>query len=173
MAKKDKPKSEAFVNTVIEKLKGPDTAFGAALRRADNPATKDQSWEYLCPWCDITKGREYNPFALIGAALAKAKPDRNGDLGIGKAIARCYSDGGTSGGNEQPAAKIKLRRLLACHTAEEACGILRSLLGLIKSRGIALDYAGLLKDLLSTTEYFNEIIKAKWARDFYYKKGEE
>jgi CRISPR system Cascade subunit CasB len=174
-------KEEAFVDTVIEKLKGPDTAFGAALRRADNPDTEYQCWDFLCrgwgrnqiPWCDITKSRERKPYALIGAALARAKPDRNGNLEIGRAIARCYSGEGASNGNEQPAAKVKLRRLLTCDTTEEACGILRSLLGLIRSRGIALNYAGLLKDLLSSPEYFNEHIKVKWARDFYYKKEEE
>jgi len=109
-------KEEKFVNWVIGKLKGPDTAFGAALRRADNPATEYQGWEYLNPWCDIEKNWEVKPYALISAALARAKPEFNGNLGIGQAIARCYADGGTINGNEQPAAKAKLRRLLACDT---------------------------------------------------------
>ena len=175
MAQEDKTKSkeEAFVKTVIERLKGPDTSFGALLRRADNPATEYQSWEYLCRWCDIEKSWKYKPYALVGAALARAKQQTNGHLGIGRAIAQCYSDEGKSNGNEQPAARAKLRRLLACDTAEEACGILRSLLSLIGSRNIQLNYAGLLKDLLYSNEWFNDRVKAKWARDFYYKKKEE
>jgi CRISPR system Cascade subunit CasB len=171
-------KEEKFVNWVIGKLKGPDTAFGAVLQRADNPATEYQGWEYLNPWCDIGKNWEVKPYALIGAALARAKPDFNGNLGIGQAIARCYSDGENTNGNEQPAAKAKLRRLLACDNTEEACGILRPLLSLIESRKIPLDYAGLLKDLRPNpynpnNERFNDHIKAKWAKDFYYKKEED
>ena len=111
MAQDDKTKSkeEAFVKTVIERLKGPDTSFGALLRRADNPATEYQSWEYLCRWCDIEKSWKYKPYALVGAALARAKPQTNGHLGIGRAIAQCYSDEGKSNGNEQPAARAAVR----------------------------------------------------------------
>lgn len=170
---KTKSKEEAFVKTVIEKLQGPDTSFGALLRRADNPATEYQSWEYLCRWCDIEKSWKYKPYALIGAALARAKPGANGHLSIGRTIAQCYSDEGKFNGNEQPAARAKLRRLLACDSAEEACGILRPLLSLIGSRGIPLNYADLLKDLQYSNERFNAHVKAKWARDFYYKKEEE
>jgi CRISPR system Cascade subunit CasB len=170
---KTRSKEEAFVKAVIEKLKGQDTSFGALLRRADNPATEYQSWEYLCRWCDIEKSWKYKPYALIGAALARAKPDANGHFGIGRAVALCYSDEGKFNGNEQPAAKAKFRRLLACDTTEEACGILRPLLGLIESRKIQLNYAELLKDLLYSNEWFNDHIKSKWARDFYYKKEEE
>jgi CRISPR system Cascade subunit CasB len=170
---KTQSKEEKFINWVIGKLKGPDTAFGAALRRADNPVTESQSWGYLNTWCNIEKKWEVKPYALIGAALARAKPEFNGNLGIGQAIARCYSDGENANGNEQPAAKTKLRRLLACDNVEEACGILRPLLSLIESRKIPLDYAGLLKDLRYNNEWFNDHIKAKWAKDFYYKKEED
>jgi CRISPR system Cascade subunit CasB len=170
---KTKSKEEDFVKTVIERLKGPDTSFGALLRRADNPATEYQSWEYLCRWCDIGKSWKYKPYALIGAALSRAKPQADGRLGIGQAIARCYSDEGKFNGNEQPAAKAKLRRLLACDTTEEACVMLRPLLSLIESRQIQLNYADLLKDLSCSNEWFNSHIKAKWARGFYYKKEEE
>jgi CRISPR system Cascade subunit CasB len=178
VTQKDKKlRAEAFVDDVIKRLKKHDTAFGAALRRADNPATERQSWEYLCRWCDITKKWECKPYALIGAALAKAKPEVNGHLGIGRAIARCYPDEKEFNDNKQSAATIKLRRLLACDTTEEACVILRSLLSLIEARrlshNIQLDYADLLKDLLHSNEWFNNRVKAKWAMDFYRKKEEE
>lgn len=172
-------KEEAFVQTVIKRLKGPDTAFGAVLRRADNPDTEYQSWEFLCEgrnkgqWCDITKSRERKAYALIGAALARAKPDKDGNLGIGRAIARCYSDSGSLSDQDHSAAKAKFRRLLACNTTEEACRILRPLLSLINSRGIALNYSGLLRDLLFSRESFNEYVKPRWARDFYHKREKE
>lgn len=172
-------KAEDFVKTVIEKLKGPDTAFGAVLRRADNPATEYQCWGFLCQgwnqqrWCDIEKSRERKPYTLIGAALARAKPDRDGGLGIGRAIARCYPDEDVFSAQNNSPAKVKIRRLLACDTVEEACGILRPLLALIISRDAALNYAKLLSELLSSDEYFNEYVKPRWAKDFYYKKGEE
>ncbi|MDR0926057.1 MAG: type I-E CRISPR-associated protein Cse2/CasB [Hungatella sp.] len=170
-----KTRSDVFVEMVIGRLneKSPDTAFGAALRKADNPATEYQSWEYLAKWCDIEKSWERKPFVLIGAALARAKPVNDGNLGIGQAIARCYSDEGTYNGNEKDGAKAKLRRLLACTATEEACEILRPLLNLINSRGVSLNYAGLLKELLYFDERFNDRIKPRWAKDFYYKKEDD
>jgi CRISPR system Cascade subunit CasB len=170
-------KTERFVQNVLEKLQGPDTSFGAMLRRADDPVAGYLSWPYLCRWCNIELSWEYKPYALIGAALAKAKPGRNGNMGIGQALVLCYSSEGTFDGAEQDAAQKKIRRLLACTSGEEACGILRPLLRLINSREtsrpVELDYAALLRDLLSRPETFNRRVRAQWARDFYYKKEEE
>ena len=61
-----------------------DSAFGAALRRADNPATESQAWEYLASWCDLDKDLERRPFATVAAAIAHAKPDKDGFFGIGE-----------------------------------------------------------------------------------------
>ena len=47
-------KGRSFVRYVLGRL-DQDPAFGAALRRADNPATEYQSWEYLAPWCDLER----------------------------------------------------------------------------------------------------------------------
>jgi len=154
-----KDRAEAFVGFAIEKLKV-DTSFGAALRRADNPATEYQSWEYLAPWCDLDKPWDRLPFAIIASAMARAKPQKNGTIGIGKALAACYKDGKNSG-----PAKARLRRLLACRSTEEACRILRPILSLIESKGQGsiLSYSVLLNDLL----YFGEQKRLKWATDFY------
>lgn len=152
-----KDKTESFVGFVIEKLKV-DTGFGAALRRADNPATEYQSWEHLASWCELDKPWVRLPFATIAAALARAKPQKDGYMGIGQALAACY------GKNTDPA-KARLRRLLACRSTEEACRIMRPILSLIasKGQGSALDYSSLLRDLL----YFGEKQRLKWAEDFY------
>lgn len=156
-----KTKGSAFVEFVLRRLTQ-DTAFGAALRRADNPATEYQSWEYLANWCDLEKEWERRPFTIIAAALAKAKPASDGNQGLGRAIAACFEDG-----NQSDAAKAKLRRLLACDTVIEVCAILRPLLSLIESRGVPVKYGELLDDLL----WFKaERTRARWATDFYGRK---
>ncbi len=160
-AKKAK-KEETFVSYLIRRL-GEDNSFGAMLRRADNPATEYQAWEHLVSWCDIENKRQRLPFAIISSALARVKPAKDGHLGIGQGIARCYEDGAKS-----DAAKARLRRLLACNTTEEACRILRPILSLIQSRGVPIKYSRLLEELL----WFNETRKVRWAVDFYGRKEE-
>ena len=152
-----KTRGETFIDYVIGRLAN-DNAFGTALRRADNPATEYQAWEYLVHWCDIDKPWERYPYTTVVAALARAKPKRDGNLSIGRAIASCYDDGRNS-----DAAKSKLRRLLACDTSEEVCRILRSILRLIQSRGVSIRYSSLLDELL----WFGEKQKIKWAIDFF------
>lgn len=154
-----KSRAQRFVDHVILQMVQ-DTAVGAALRRADNPATESQAWEYLAGWCDLEKEWERRPYALIGAAVAHAKPRHDGALDIGRAIAQCYEDG-----NQSDPAKARLRRLLACDSYQEACVILRPVLSLIASKNIPIGYGRLLQDLL----YFGdgERVKARWAMNFY------
>ena len=160
-----KSREHAFIEYVLGRMKI-DNAFGAALRREDNPVTEYQSWEYLVGWCDLEKAWERRPYATIASAIAHAKPAADGSLGIGKAIAACYEDG-----NKSDAAKSKLRRLLASDSAGEACAALRPLLSLIFSRGASIGYGKLLNELL----YFGdgEKIKVKWAVDFYGRRRDD
>jgi CRISPR system Cascade subunit CasB len=154
-------KSEQFVKFIIDLIQKNNGA-AAALKRADNPATEYQSWEYLARFIDIDKDYERLPYATIASALAKAKAEHNGAVRIGEAIARCYEDGKDS---EQ--AQAKLRRLLACDSVEETCRVLRGLFSLINSKaGIQLNYAELLQDLY----WFNadsQRVKSRWAQNFY------
>ena len=158
-----KGREQVFIEYVLGRMKN-DNAFGAALRRADNPSTEYQSWEYLAGWCDLEKAWERRPFATIASAIAYAKPAADGTLGIGKAIATCYEDG-----NKSDSAKSKLRRLLACGSTEEVCVILRPLLSLISSHGARIGYGRLLNELL----YFGEKTKEKWAVDFYGRRRDD
>lgn len=161
--KKKAGRGTAFATFVIERLKQ-DTGFGARLRRADNPATEYQAWEILAKWCDIEKTWERVPFAMVGAAIAKSKPAHDGSLPLGKAIAYSYEKG-----NQDDAAKAKLRRLIACTTVEESCMVLRTLLRLISARGMHLNYGQLLDQLL----FFGEKTRLRWASDFYGKRGDD
>ena len=163
--KKDKAsRGGAFVAHALQRMKD-DTGFGAALRRADNPATEYQAWEYLAPWCELDNIRERLPFATVAAALARAKPARDGHQRIGQALAACYDDG-----NQSDNAKSKLRRLLACDSVEESCRVLRPLLSLLASKEKArLNYGSLLDDLL----WFGERTQQRWAMDFFGRRGDD
>ncbi|NTU67616.1 MAG: type I-E CRISPR-associated protein Cse2/CasB [Chlorobiaceae bacterium] len=158
---------EAFVQYVIG-LCQKDKGAAAALRRADNPATEYQSWEYLARFSINLENRfERIPYATIAAAIARAKIDSNGTSGIGKAIAFCYDEKCKS---EQ--AKARIRRLLACNSVPEACRILRPILSLIETKTqISIDYARLLRQLVSFG-YDSNRVKSAWALDFYRQSSE-
>lgn len=151
-------RAQAFVDYVLKNLEQ-DKGMGAKLRRADNPATEYQSWEYLARFgINLEHTRERKIFSAVAAAAARAKPKTDGNLRLGKAIAGIYSEG-----NQSEQGQARLRRMLACASAEEACDVLRPLLQLIAAKGQALHYGRLLNELL----YFNEKTKERWAQDFF------
>ena len=155
-------REERFVTGVL-KLCGDDKGVAARLRRADNPATEYQSWELLAKYgVDLEKAFERLPFSSVAAAIAKAKVERNGNLGLGQAIAASYEKG-----NNSDQAKARFRRLLACDDLVELCRILRPLLSLIDSKaGAVLDYVRLLKQLRRFA-FSPHQVKAQWAQEFY------
>ncbi len=154
-------RGEGFVAYLLKRCE--DRGEAARLRRADNPATEYQSWEILAAFgVDLEKQWERLPFACIAASLARLEERRDGNAGIGRALAGCYEEG-----NQSDAARLRLRRLLACDSVEEACRILRPVLRLIGSRGRSpLNHARLL-DELQRFHRDGQTIKARWAQDFY------
>jgi CRISPR system Cascade subunit CasB len=162
MAEGKKTFSENFIEHILSGL-GVNRRMGACLRRADNPATEYQSWEYLAPLGlfppDASLARiRRRVFTLIAAALARAKPAQDGVYGLGKSLRGVYAE------SDSKQAIARLRRLLACSSLEETCDVLRPTLRLIadKSR-YPISYAGLMTDLL----YYEERVREQWAREFF------
>lgn len=155
-------RDDRFVSGVIQQCQQ-DKGLAARLRRADNPATEYQSWELLAAYgIDLEKDYQRLPFVTVAAAIAKAKVERNGRLGLGRALAACYEDG-----RDSDQAKARLRRLLACDDLPELCRILRPLFSLIDSKGSqALDYTRLLGQLRRFA-FNTQQVRAQWAQDFY------
>lgn len=158
-------RNDRFVSQIMAVLEK-DKGMAARLRRADNPATEYQSWEFLAGFgIDLEKEYQRLPFVTVAAAMAKA--GGNGSLRLGQAIARCYDDG-----NQSDQAKAKLRRVLACDELDELCRILRPVLTLIESRvPQPLDYIRLLTQLRSF-HWDAQKIKAQWAQEFYGQQAE-
>lgn len=163
--KKKQSQSLAFVDYIIRRSK--DNGVAAALRCADNPATEFKSWGVLADFgVPIDREDRRIPYATVAAAISRAKASGNGSRKIGLAIAGCYDDG-----NQSDQARMRLRRLLACDSTEEASKILRPLMKMMESRGVSgIDYASLLDDLLwFDNEPSRQRIKSRWAQQFYNK----
>jgi CRISPR system Cascade subunit CasB len=152
---------ERFVSAVFA-VKQADKGMTARLRRADNPSTEYQSWEFLARFgVNLEKDWERLPYAAVAAAICKGDQEHNGAAGLGKAVLSCYD------GDQDGAGKSRLLRLLACEEVTELCRVLRPLLSLVASRGKArLDYARLLRQV----RWFSanpQRVRAEWAQDYY------
>lgn len=166
MEEKWAARPERFVNYVFERA-ARDTGFAAKMRRADNPATEDQSWATLAAFeVDLGRDSERLPFAVVGAAICRSNSSTDGENGIGAALASSYEVADIE--HVEKAAESRLRRLLACASTAELCQILRPVLRLVadKSR-LSLSYARLLADMLRFESRYQEDIKKRWAMDFY------
>ena len=141
-----------FVQTAISRC-DTDKGFAARLRRADNPSTEYQSWDFLGQFnIDIENDYARLPYTTVVAAIARSKADGNGALA-------CYDYA-----RESEQAKSRLRRLLACNDLPEVCRVLRPLFALIQSKvNVPLDYVRLLKQL----RFFGHRTKTQWAQEFY------
>jgi len=162
LSEKKVDRSTAFVDYCLGRI-NKDTGFGAALRRADNPSTEYMSWEHLSKWCDLDNQQERLCFATVAAAVARSKKSDSHFGSFGKSIEKMYDEGSSS-----DAAKAKLRRLLACSNSIEACKWVRPSIRLAQSRNAPINFPLLLNDLL----WFGQIVKERWACDFYGRRGE-
>lgn len=151
-----------FVHSVIRRC-AVDRGVASALKKSDNPSTEYMSWDYLATFgINLEFEDSRLPYVTVGAAIARSKPDANGNVSLGKAIAHCYPDG-----NQSNPAKTRIRRLLACSEMAEVCMILRPLFSLISSRtSHPLDYVRLVGQI-RRFPHDPEQVKAQWAQEFY------
>lgn len=159
---------ESFVSHVIERCKK-DKGLAARLRRADNPTTEYQSWEFLASMgVDLEWENKRLPYSTIVAAIARAKPKENGNISLGRGIALAYgSSMSGESGKDSPQAKARVRRLLACSEVAELSRILRPILSLVQSRSeVSLDYARLLSQMVRFS-FHPDTVRAQWAQEFY------
>ena len=165
---KNQSNPAGFVNSVISRIKT-DTAFRAAMSRADNPAFESGAWEHLIGYCNIEFEAERLSFAFIGAAIARNRPDADcADIGFGQTFRSiCSND------DDKEREMRRFRRLIACDTIHELLPILRPILNYLASKGAKIGYAKLLNDLLC----WNQKIALTWTVQFIHKvsatEGEE
>lgn len=155
-------KSEQFVDRYIKMVRS-DTACRAALLRADNPVTAPAAWRYLVPFCPLTDKRQRLAYSLVGAAIAREKPESNGNLSIGEALRFLKSR------EDEDRELARLKRLLACSDSIELVGILQKTVRYLQSKDMKINYAKLLDDII----YWNEKTRIRWAEDFFVDQKED
>ena len=156
----------AFVARSIARVKT-DSACRAALRRADNPVTDSYAWEYLLPFCRLEIPAERFAYGLVGAAIARAMPEKDGVQDVGTALRNCCPGGSE---DEQKTELARLRRLLACDSVPELVAILRRVVRYLQSKGAPRSYRQLLTDVL----YWNDTTRIRWTQSFFrFKPAEE
>lgn len=94
---KENSLSKAFVGFVLERAsaapKIKDTGFVARMKRADNPDLEYQVWNILLKFnVDIEFAARRLPFCLIGAALCRRQPEKDGIFGLGASLRSCFGD---------------------------------------------------------------------------------
>ena len=150
----------SVVQSVFLRMKS-DSAFRAALKRADNPAMEYQSWEYLADYgVQLDKDYVRLPYATVFAAMAKSGMESDGIYGLGQALCAAYD-----WDKESEPGRSKLRRIIACSDVAELCSVLRSVLQFIASKNVSVCYQSLLDDLIHFGD--GEWVKSKWAQQFY------
>lgn len=170
MESNEHPRAQRFVSSVLARC-GQDNGFAARLRRADNPDTEYYALGDLCNLgINVENDFERLPFALVGAALCRHSPPRDGGMNLGEALRACFE--------EEKQGATRLRRLLACDRQDELCRVLRPVLSLVAARasdrGVSLCYAGLLDDLLDfRSDFRQQRIKLQWAQGYYRNKAKE
>lgn len=163
-----KPNPYAFVNSVISRIKNDDTAFRAAMTRADNPQIEYQAWRYLIELGKVDLKIEWQrrAYALVGAAIARERPPKDGSQSLGEALKMCC----IKPGKVDDSVDSRFRRILACDSREELITVLRQIIRYVQNNEkVSLKYGKLLSDIL----FFRDDIKRKWAEDFYPKKSED
>ena len=159
-------KSDKYVDYVFSRIK--DKAMAADLRHGDNSAYSVKAAARIHRFVDIGNDTQVRIYTLIGSAIVKSGQKENGTCGLGNAYWRIYHD--TCREDEFP---HRLERLLACDDIDELLDLLRQSLSLIRSKGIQLDFARLLREVesfRSGSEKRNKV-RASWASD-YFNKGD-
>lgn len=133
----------------------------AALRRASSPGTARQAWPVIHSLGEDIRSHA----ALTVGALFAEHPNEDDALSFGVTCRRIATDKGRE--REIPESfERRFRRLIACDTAEDVAGQLKSWIRFASAKGVGVNYERLFNDL-AYWEKSAEDIRLRWATGFW------
>ncbi len=148
--------TQKIIQTIIDDMqKSKKTA--AALKCADNKNLQYKCQEYFVrkKFFSLFQANLSLIYYTIVASLSKSKVEQDGTLKFGEALAKCAFN------------IDKINKLLSCNSVKELCGNLKSILSIINSKKINLQFSSLLLDccLFNTTKRRLEV-KTRWLQQY-------
>lgn len=155
--------SESFVSYIVDVCKR-DKGIRADLRRADSDALEWKAWQYIHVFLeDLEKDeKKRNILVLIASSIASDTNPQNGNKKFGQAIRLIYPPP-----KEYKQFPLRFARILSCDDIEELLLSMRPMIRLIASKGIKLDFAALMDDLLWFLQKEKQSdVKARWMQQY-------
>lgn len=141
-----------------------DRGLMSELRRGFSPATEHYAWPHLARWCNLDDDRQRTIFATVAACYALyPESTKAGNLGT---VLRTIAHHEQAGEDALRSFEGRFRRLITCSSAEDLLGHVRSVVQAARQRGIPINYAQLLEDLLRW-DFADRRIKTAWAQAYW------
>jgi CRISPR type I-E-associated protein CasB/Cse2 len=159
----DEKSAEQHAAGLMERLNQlrDDRGAMAELRRGLSPATEDRAWPWIARWCDITNERQRTIHAAVAAAFA-THPETASQGNMG-AVMCGIAQRNQKGDDGLKSYEAHFRRFLNCHSAQEVCERLPSVVRMAKQQSIAINYRQLFLDLC----YWGDRVKIRWAAAYW------
>lgn len=142
----------------LERIRN-DRGKMAALRRGLSPGTVMDAWPVVAE----IGGDIGQPVFVTLAALYATHPELSADQNFGETCRRI----GQQGSDKLPDSLLRrFRRLLSSDNTEDLLGQIRAWVRLASSKGVGVNYEGLMFDLLLWNKYADDI-RVRWARAFW------
>ena len=147
-----------FVTQVFKNCEADKTA-ASKYKRCNLERTEHYAWPLLSRHgVKLTNPVQLSIAKLIASSIAYESGSQNGHLSLGRALKEL---------NQQiQSAETRLLLLIGCDSSLELCKMLPSVIRLLQSKSIRIDYVRLCMDL-----YFYDkspsSIRTRWAEDFY------
>lgn len=160
-------KESSYVNYVFDR-KEIDNAFRANLKHAYSENLEWKAWNLIERFVDLNDTTKRKAYILIGSSISKSHQKNNGSIKFGKAMAIALKD---SDKDELP---TRFAKILSCSSVDDLIDALRTTITFVNSKGIELDYADLLTDILQFQYEDSRLkVKTKLASEFLSKENED
>lgn len=150
--------SQFFVTQVFKNCESEKSA-ASKYKRCNIESTEHYAWPLLSSHgVKLTNPIQLRISKLIASSIAQEKTYQNGSLSLGKALKELNQ--------ETQSAESRFLLLLGCDSSAELCNQLPSIIRLLQSKGIRLDYILLSKNLFFYDKSQTNV-RTRWAEDFY------